>query len=1123
MSFNAGEVYALLGGKFNPAGFAQFDGAMKKSGANATAFEQGLVASNRRSSASMTALGTAAKGGAAVGVGALGLAVVKSVGIFADYEQRLSGLKAVSGATGAQMKKLEGQARDLGKSTAFSAREVVQAQTELVKGGLSVEQVLTGGVAGALALAAAGEMELADAATTVANALNVFKLEGEDAGHVADVLAQAANNTTGDVSDFSMALAQGGAAAKLAGLSFDQTIVALEALAMSGVKGSDAGTSLKAALTQVANPSKESAAEMKRLGIEMFDSEGKIKSVSRMSTELRDGLKGMSEEQRLATLTTIAGTDGMRALAAVYDIGAKGARELGKSHKEVGTAADVARTKQDNLKGDVEKLTGAAEEAALQLGGTLGPALREGAQEFTDAITELVESGELENVGKQLAEKLEQGMKGVSFSVGAVDDVLAAYDEIRNFDVAGIKPIDLGLDITTNPAGALIEHLGELKSAAQEVGPAIGNGITSGLTAAADKVLGLVSTMLGALADVAEAGNDITPGSFGDVDTSGVRDAQKELDELRERTRNPLGIKFQVDSSGQRRIEEMVKQLADLGKRDTAIKITSNAKSEGVAVAAMAAVLMGVPEDVAVSIASNARSERVAIAAFDAVLAGVPASTVASVITNARSEAGAVSGLQAQINGVHGKSVTINVGVAISGSGKALKAIGWASGRHASGEREAGLVGEGRGPEWLVDGSTGRARKTTGPEFVGLGPNDYVIPTEPRYADRGRGLLAMLAADLGIDMYAGGKAPKGAKKPAGKKKPARSIPSQRAVFRDSPDDLERVADNADRRVEDARRVKDDKVREGKRKGKLTKEAQKARRDLPTLLEDARKRRRIAQEARKYADRIEAADEQANIARNDMELADRKDDQKKYDAAKKRRGSAIGRSVELLRAALKHAPKGSAWARALQKQLGDAQIGADDNKAETMDVTEPEETEAAKAAREAAERLSDTGMTDAERAQLAELEKGVALAALTETLDDDKSAGSAKLGFLETVLGLASSDPARGGAPAITSLAEKVKAAREDVKSFSSSTATNQDSDVQAQIDQAREAGYAAGMGGRIDAASAGVFGGRGGGVTVNVNALHPADSSVYDAIGAAATRGIGQQPYRRSSREVLGV
>jgi len=179
-------------------------------------------------------LETVAKGVALVGAGAAVGGIIYATKKAADFEQQLSSLGAVTEASGKQMERFRKQALKAGADTKFSALEAAQAQTELAKGGLKTSQILRGGLSAALALAAAGELDLADAASTTANAMNLFGLRGRQSMKVADMLAKAANATTADVSDFAMALSQGGLVAKSAGLSFKETVLALEALGEVG-------------------------------------------------------------------------------------------------------------------------------------------------------------------------------------------------------------------------------------------------------------------------------------------------------------------------------------------------------------------------------------------------------------------------------------------------------------------------------------------------------------------------------------------------------------------------------------------------------------------------------------------------------------------------------------------------------------------------------------------------------------------------------------------------------------------------------------------------------------------------------------------------------------------------
>lgn len=323
------------------------------------------------------------------GSAGLGFAVKKTVGTIAGFEKQMSGVKAVTQANARQMKALSGAAINMGSKTGMGARNAAKGITELAKGGVALDKIIKGGLKGTLALAAAGQMDVAEAASTTANALNLFSLKGSQASHVADALATAANTTTADVKDFAMALTQGGGAAKAAGLSFDETVVALEALAMSGYKNSDAGTSLKNALIKLAAPTKEAAALSKELGLNFFDATGSMKPLPAVADMLRDKLGKLSDQERLANLETLAGTDGLRALLALYDQGGPAIEKLGQGLKKQGEAARVAKDQTDNLAGGWSRIKAAMESLVISEGGGLAKPLKEAAfaaADFIDAL-----------------------------------------------------------------------------------------------------------------------------------------------------------------------------------------------------------------------------------------------------------------------------------------------------------------------------------------------------------------------------------------------------------------------------------------------------------------------------------------------------------------------------------------------------------------------------------------------------------------------------------------------------------------------------------------------------------------------------------------------------------------
>lgn len=395
MSFDAGSVFAVLGARFNPAGFTAYDAAMKRSIAGAAAAEKNMVASTQRMNAATTVMGANAgrasqvvkAGWLAVGAGAA-VGLGKSIQAAMSFEKQMSEVKAVTKAGTADMKLMTTAARDLGVKTGVGATEAARGLTELAKGGMTARQS-TAALQGAVALAQAGQMDLADAATTVVQSLSTFNLKAGDATMVADGLASAANKTTMDVADFAQAFAQGGSAAQAAGLSFDETLNVLGAMANRFRSGSDMGTSLKTTLAQLASPSKKAADEMKRLNIDLFDHNGKAKSAAEMVKLLGDRFGDMTPKQRLASAAIIAGTDGMRTLINLSQ-SKMGDGGIG----EAGAAAATASDKLDNLSGDWQKLKAEMQDIGITVGNEVIPKLRDAAREARTFLKDMREDKE---------------------------------------------------------------------------------------------------------------------------------------------------------------------------------------------------------------------------------------------------------------------------------------------------------------------------------------------------------------------------------------------------------------------------------------------------------------------------------------------------------------------------------------------------------------------------------------------------------------------------------------------------------------------------------------------------------------------------------------------------------
>lgn len=315
--------------------------------------------------AGLTAIGAIA----AVGVG---LAIKK----FADFDEAMSNVKAATQESAENMALLRDAALDAGARTVFSATEAANAVEELGKAGLSTADILNGGLDGALDLAAAGGLGVADAAGIAAVALKTFGLRGQDMAHVADLLAAGAGKAMGDVTDLSSALAQSGQVAASTGVSIEETTAVLAAFASKGLLGSDAGTSFKSMLQRLTPQSKEAARAMEELGISAYDANGEFIGMEAFAGNLAKSMKDLTTEQRNSAMAQIFGSDAVRAANVLYEEGAEGIAKWTESVNDTGYASRVAADRLDNLKGDVEALGGAFDTALIKSASGADDALR---------------------------------------------------------------------------------------------------------------------------------------------------------------------------------------------------------------------------------------------------------------------------------------------------------------------------------------------------------------------------------------------------------------------------------------------------------------------------------------------------------------------------------------------------------------------------------------------------------------------------------------------------------------------------------------------------------------------------------------------------------------------------
>lgn len=334
---------------------------LKKGGSATKALGEGITDLGRSMTLGIT-VPIVAAGGAATSVAA-------------SFDDAMSQVQGALGGASADMDGLRNLALQLGADTVFSATESAQAMVELAKGGLTEAQIKGGALAASMDLAAAGQLNLADAAATTVQMMGSFGLGAGDATRIANALAGAANASSADVSDLTQAMSQCSAQASLAGWSLEDTAAALALFADHGVKGSDAGTSLKTMLQRLAAPTDQAAEAIAAYGLNIRDSNGKMKDISGIADELTGKLGGLSDAERDAALQTIFGSDASRAAAILMQSGSEGLAKYIAATNDATAAETMANAQKGELSWALENMGGAVESASIAFGTALAPAI----------------------------------------------------------------------------------------------------------------------------------------------------------------------------------------------------------------------------------------------------------------------------------------------------------------------------------------------------------------------------------------------------------------------------------------------------------------------------------------------------------------------------------------------------------------------------------------------------------------------------------------------------------------------------------------------------------------------------------------------------------------------------
>lgn len=433
-----------------------------ETGLDSSGIEKGLKRLGSITSKGMKAA-TATITGTATALGGVATAAIK---VGSDFEAQMSRVQAISGATGKELEELRSQAVELGADTSFSASEAAQGMENLAAAGFETNEIMDA-MPGLLDLAAASGEDLASSSDIAASTLRGFGLAASEAGHVADVLAENANRTNSSVAETGEAMKYIAPLARAAGISMEETAAAIGIMANAGIQGSQAGTTLRGALSRLSKPTADMQQAMNELGIEFYDSEGKMLSLADQVGMLKSAMEGMTDEQKNNYLVTLYGQEALSGMLALINEGPDSLASLTAAYEECdGSAQTAAATMQDNLKGAVEELSGSAESLGIVFYDSVAGSLKEAAQSATESVNNITDA----------------------FNNGGLNSAIeAAGNEFANLATAAAsqapKMVDAAVNFIQSFVQGIVNNRGQLISAAGDMANALASGLAELLPA----------------------------------------------------------------------------------------------------------------------------------------------------------------------------------------------------------------------------------------------------------------------------------------------------------------------------------------------------------------------------------------------------------------------------------------------------------------------------------------------------------------------------------------------------------------------------------------------------------------------------------------------------------------
>lgn len=403
-----------------------------------------------------------------------GAGIADTVQTYADFEAAMSEVKAISGATSQEFEQLTEKANQMGAVTKFTASESAEAFKYMAQAGWDAREMMDG-IDGLMALAAASGEDLGITADIVTDALTAFGLSAKESGRFADVMAQAASATNTDVAKMGDTFKYVAPVAGALGYSIEDTAVAIGLMANSGIKASQAGTSLRSLLTNLTRPVGQAEDAINALGISITNTDGSVKPLSQTLQDLRAKVGALTDSEKAQYAAMLAGQEGMSGLLAIVNASDQEFESLTEQiNNSSGAAQKMADVMMDNLSGKFELFTGALDSMKMSLGEKFKPYLIEALEWMTDKVPDV------ENALLTAMNSFDHFVDNAKAKI----DEFTATDEWKNADLFG--KIEIAWDeLVAEPFSDWWNGSGKLKVAgvARDIGTGIGSAISAGILA----------------------------------------------------------------------------------------------------------------------------------------------------------------------------------------------------------------------------------------------------------------------------------------------------------------------------------------------------------------------------------------------------------------------------------------------------------------------------------------------------------------------------------------------------------------------------------------------------------------------------------------------------------------